>query len=80
MCVTFGTYGTSFETALRAYTVNNAYAAGEEEYKGKLAPGFLADLAVLDRDPFAVAPTELKDVRVMMTLVDGRVVFERPRT
>ncbi len=68
------------ETALRAYTVNNAYAAGEEAYKGKLAPGFLADIAVLDRDPFAVDPSELKDVRVMMTFVDGKVVFERPRT
>lgn len=68
------------ETALRAYTVNNAYAAGEEDYKGKLAPGFLADIAVLDRDPFAIEPSELKDVRVMMTFVDGEVVFERPRT
>ena len=68
------------ETALRAYTVNNAYAAGEEEYKGKLAEGFLADIAVLDRDPFAVDPSELKDIRVMMTFVDGVVVFERPRT
>ncbi|NIP81161.1 MAG: amidohydrolase family protein, partial [Gemmatimonadetes bacterium] len=57
------------ETALRAYTVNNAWVAGEEEYKGKLAPGFLADIAVLDRDPFAVDPLELKDVRVMLTIV-----------
>ena len=68
------------ETALRAYTVNNAYAAGEEAYKGKLAPGFLADIAVLDRDPFAVDPLELKDVRVMLTVVDGEIVFERPRS
>ncbi|MDX1494952.1 MAG: amidohydrolase [Longimicrobiales bacterium] len=68
------------ETALRAYTVNNAYAAGEEEYKGKLAPGFLADIAVLDRDPFAVDPSELKDIRVMLTVVDGQVVFQRPST
>lgn len=67
------------ETALRAYTVNNAYAAGEEEYKGKLAPGFLADIAVLDRDPFDVDPAELRDIRVTMTFVDGVVVFERPR-
>ena len=68
------------DTSLRAYTVNNAYVAGEETYKGKLMPGFLADIAVLEDDPFEVDPIELKSVRVMMTIVDGKVVFERPRT
>ena len=68
------------ETALKAYTVNNAYVAGEEDYKGKIQPGFLADIAVLDRDPFEVDPLELKDIRVVLTIVDGRVTFERPRT
>lgn len=68
------------ETALRAYTVNNAYVAGEEGYKGKLAEGFVADIAVLDADPFEVEPLDLKDVRVMLTIVDGEIVFERPRT
>ena len=63
------------ETALRAYTSNNAWVAGEEDRKGRIAPGFLADLAVLDRDPFQVPPGELKDVRVIHTIVDGRVVF-----
>ena len=48
------------ETALRAYTVNNAWAAGEEELKGRLAPGLLADLVVLNRDPFAVPSEGLK--------------------
>jgi predicted amidohydrolase YtcJ len=68
------------ETALRAYTVNNAYVAGEEHYKGKLLPGYLADVAVLDRNPFEIDPLDLKDVRVVLTIVDGRVTFERPRT
>lgn len=68
------------EEALRAYTVNNAWVAGEETYKGKIAPGFLADLAVLDANPLTVEPSELKDVKVVMTVVDGRVVFERPAT
>jgi predicted amidohydrolase YtcJ len=68
------------ESALRAYTVNNARVAGEEGYKGVIAPGYLADLAVLDRDPFEIPPSELKDVRVLLTVVGGRVVFERPRT
>jgi predicted amidohydrolase YtcJ len=65
------------ETALRAYTVNNAYAAGEERVKGRLAPGMLADLVVLDRDLFRIAPAEVKDAQVLLTVVGGRVVFER---
>jgi predicted amidohydrolase YtcJ len=65
------------ETALRAYTVNNAYAAGEEANKGRLAPGFLADLVALDADPFAVPPGRLKDLTVVLTVVGGRVVYER---
>jgi predicted amidohydrolase YtcJ len=64
------------ETALRAYTVNNAFAAGEESIKGRLAPGLLADLVVLDRDLLRVPPTELKDAAVLLTVVGGRVVFE----
>jgi len=65
------------ETALAAYTVNNAWAAGEEDLKGSLTPGKLADVVVLDRDPFATAPAELKDVEVLMTIVGGRIVYER---
>jgi predicted amidohydrolase YtcJ len=66
------------ETALRAYTVNNAFAAGEEHVKGRLAPGLLADLVVLDRDLLRVGPGELRDARVLLTVVGGQVVFERP--
>jgi len=65
------------ETALRAYTVNNAFAAGEEGIKGRVAEGFLADLVVLDRNPLEVDPSELKDVLVEYTIVDGEVVFDR---
>lgn len=68
------------ETALRAYTVNNAWVGMMEDQLGQVKEGFLADVAVLDRDPFAVAPTELKDIRVVLTVAGGRVVFERPRT
>lgn len=64
------------ETALRAYTINNAYAAGEEELKGSITPGKLADLVVLDRDPFRVHPAELKELQVLMTIVGGNVVHE----
>ncbi len=62
-------------TALAAYTAHNAWAAGEEAEKGTLAPGKLADLAVLDRDPFAIPPDELKDVKVLLTVVGGQVVY-----
>jgi predicted amidohydrolase YtcJ len=65
------------ETALRAYTVNNAWVAGEEDRKGRIAEGFLADLAVLEADPFDVAPTDLKDVAVDLTIVGGRIVYRR---
>lgn len=66
------------ETALRAYTVNNAWAAGEEDRKGMLSTDKLADLVVLDRDPFAVPPAQLKDLKVTMTVVGGKVVYETP--
>jgi predicted amidohydrolase YtcJ len=70
------------ETALRAYTVNNAWVAGEEAVKGSLEPGKLADLVVIDRDIFGVPPEELKDADVLLTIVGGRIVFDasRPRT
>ncbi len=62
------------ETSLRAYTVSNAWAAGEEEEKGRIAPGLLADVVVLERDLFAIAPEQLKDVKTLLTVVGGRVV------
>ena len=64
------------ETALRAYTVNNAWAAGEEAIKGSITPGKLADFVALDRDPFTVEPDALKDLEVRMTIVGGEVVWE----
>jgi len=66
------------ESALRAYTVNSAWAAGEERLKGAVAPGLLADLVAPDRDPFAIDAAELKDVKVLWTMVGGRIVFGRP--
>lgn len=67
----------TLETALRAYTLNNAWAEGSEDRKGRIAPGYLADLVVLDRDPFAGTLAELRDRKVTMTVVGGRVVYER---
>lgn len=62
------------ETSLRSYTVNNAWAGGEERRKGSLEAGKLADVVIIDRDLFAIPTTELKDAKVLMTIVGGRVV------
>jgi hypothetical protein len=61
------------ETSLRSYTVNNAWAEGEEANKGSLTTGKLADFAIIDRDLFAIPPAQLKDAKVLLTVVGGRV-------
>jgi hypothetical protein len=66
-------------TALEWYTAGGAYAGFEEAEKGVLAAGRLADLVVLDRDPLAIPAGELKDVRVLATLVGGELVHQDPQ-
>jgi hypothetical protein len=68
------------ETALRAYTVNNAWVGMMEDRLGQVKEDFLADLVVLDRNPLEVDPVQLKDVQVDMTVVDGEIVFVREGT
>jgi hypothetical protein len=63
--------------ALACYTRESAYAEFMEQEKGTLAPGKLADLVVLSEDPTAAAPERIRDIRVRMTIVGGRTVFER---
>jgi predicted amidohydrolase YtcJ len=63
------------ETSLRSYTINNAWAEGEEANKGSLAVGKLADLVVIDRDLFAIQPAQIKDAKVLLTVVGGRIVY-----
>jgi predicted amidohydrolase YtcJ len=65
------------EDALRAYTVGSARASFDESRKGTLARGKLADLALIDRDLTSIAPESIRDARVTMTVVGGRVVYER---
>ena len=60
--------------ALAAYTWGSAYAAHEESRRGVVAPGYLADLAVLDRDLLAEGPGAIIGTQVLLTVVGGRVV------
>jgi predicted amidohydrolase YtcJ len=64
--------------ALRAYTLDAAYAAFEEDIKGSIEVGKLADFTILSRDILTVADEELLDTRVEKTIVDGDVIFSRP--
>jgi len=63
--------------ALTAYTATNAYAIGLDEVLGTLEAGKYADLVVLSEDIFTIDPAEIQTVRVDLTMVDGKVVFER---
>ncbi len=67
----------SRQEALRAYTVGGTWLTREEHLKGTIEVGKLADLAVLDRDYFAVPDEDIKDVGVDMTIVGGEVVWQR---
>jgi predicted amidohydrolase YtcJ len=65
------------EQALRSYTINNAFAAFEEDIKGSITPGKLADLVVLSKDIMTVPEDEVLGARVLYTIVGGRVLYER---
>jgi predicted amidohydrolase YtcJ len=65
------------EQALQAYTLNNAIAAFEEDSKGSITPGKLADMVILDRDILTVPEDEVLEAKVLMTILDGVVVYER---
>ena len=63
--------------ALRSYTIDAAYAAFEEDLKGSLRPGKLADVTVLSADILTVAEERILETEVLYTIVGGRVMYER---
>jgi predicted amidohydrolase YtcJ len=67
----------SVEQALRAYTVTNAYGVFAESSRGKLAPGYLADLVLLDRNLTSIPPGKINQAQVRATVVGGKVVFQK---
>lgn len=67
----------SVEETVRAYTVGSAYAESQENEKGTITPGKLADLVILSRDIFKIDPKEIENVKVVMTILDGHIVYER---
>ena len=66
----------SLEEAFKVYTTYAAYASGEEKIKGTLAPGKLADMVMLDRDPWETDPDQIGGIGVKMTIVSGNIVYD----
>lgn len=64
------------EDAIKCYTLNSAYASFEENIKGSIEVGKLADLVVLSDDILTIDPVKIKDVKVEMTVFDGEIVFK----
>ena len=67
------------QDAIRMYTANGPYLTFEEHLKGTLEPGKLADMIVLDTDPLTSPPEALLKTRVDLTILGGKVVYERGR-
>jgi predicted amidohydrolase YtcJ len=67
----------SLHDALRAYTINGAYASFEEGIKGSLTPGKLGDVTVFETDLEQVAPSDIGQVRVDLTITEGTVAYAR---
>ena len=66
--------------AIRIFTINAAYAGFEEETKGSIEPGKLADLVVLNENPLSVSPEKIRDIQVEYTIVNGKIAYQRKET
>jgi predicted amidohydrolase YtcJ len=66
----------TLDEAIRAFTVGSAYAEFAEQVKGTLTPGKLADLVMLDRDLYQIAPADIDKARVVLTVMDGQIVWQ----
>jgi predicted amidohydrolase YtcJ len=66
------------EQAFQATCVTPAWLSYDERRRGKLVPGYYADLVVLNRDPYAIEPEELADLEVVATMLGGRWIHNPP--
>ena len=66
------------EEALKAYTINNAFATFEESIKGSIEPGKLADMAVLSEDILTCPADNIKEIKCLMTILDGKIIYSSP--
>ena len=66
----------SIEQALKCYTLNSAYAEFQENKKGSIEPGKLADFVVLDKDILTIDPVKIKNVKVDMTVLGGKIIYK----
>ena len=64
------------DEALKICTMNGAYASFEEDIKGSLTPGKLADVVILEQDPHDVDPDTIKDIKITRTILDGKTLYE----
>jgi predicted amidohydrolase YtcJ len=67
----------SVETAIRIWTMGSAYASFEDDIKGSIETGKLADFVVLSQDPTQVPPDRIKDIQIEKTYVGGKCAFTR---
>ena len=67
----------SVDDALKIATINGAYASSEERLKGSIAAGKLADFVVLEKDPHDVVPDEIKNIKIIRTVVGGRTMYPK---
>ena len=68
----------SVDEAIKAWTLDGAYATSEEKIKGSITPGKLADFVVLEKDPRKVQPEAIKDIVVEATYLGGEKVYTAP--
>lgn len=66
--------------AIKLYTWNGAYASFEEEIKGSIEVGKLADLVILNDSILSVNPNQIKDLKVETTIIDGEIIYQEEQS